>query len=135
MTVDLAEELEALAKGATPGLWTRQDTAADNATLIRSSDGQAFIHCQSYSFRSGPDSRERRANAALIVALRNNLPAILKALRREGELEALVSDADGAMADAMILIAHPDEHKWKPARERFRAFRERARQALKGEAS
>jgi hypothetical protein len=84
----LADELEGLAERATPGEWAWTD---DNGVAFprqwRLCPGVLFA--DGTSGTPGGDSIDC-ANAALIVALRNRLPAILSALRDAGKMrEAL----------------------------------------------
>lgn len=86
MTDTLADELEGLAKEATPGEWKRM------GRYIGTKPSEGFI--AETRTLGGTGS----ANAALIVALRNRLPDILVALRRVEELEKpnlfVVGDVD-----------------------------------------
>ena len=85
-TSDLASELEALAKDATPGPWSwTEDNGPKMPKQWRIAPGVLLADCSSGT--PGGDSIDR-ANAALIVGLRNDLPAILSALRKAGEMEA-----------------------------------------------
>ena len=85
MTKDLADELERLAKEATPGEWQ-----AENAGGRGSWIGNANHETSWAAMSCGNSDAEAEANAALIVALRNALPQILSALRGEAELKASV---------------------------------------------
>ncbi len=77
---ELADELEALSKDATPGRWANgiddlegvcaPDTSFGNVICLPP-EGRMFASLQKWD-----------ANAALIVSLRNNLPTILSALRQ-----------------------------------------------------
>ena len=85
-TSDLASELEALAKDATPGPWSwTEDNGPKMPKQWRIAPGVLLADCSSGT--PGGDSIDR-ANAALIVGLRNDIPAILSALRKAGEMEA-----------------------------------------------
>lgn len=87
---ELVERLEALAAKATPELWESQGTDRDGPEY------GTFIIGQNLGGLVGAalpwpteiedqDFTRVEANADLIVALRNNLPAILTALRAQGE--------------------------------------------------
>lgn len=95
---DIAE-LRRLLGEATPGPWAISEIGS--GFEIESSDGlfvaQAF---QTKPIRSAIDHQERRANAALIVAAVNALPALLERLEAAGR-DAVVLDA---------LQSHIDKH-------------------------
>ena len=82
MSDTLADTLSALEKGATAGPWEARPFEA-NFPLADwfLTDGAANL-----------SDDMSRANAALIVAIRNNLPAILSALRRVEKLEAALRE-------------------------------------------
>jgi hypothetical protein len=71
----MIEELKALAEKATPGPW-REDTGFEIIGL----DGAQVCSTVTESALIFRTEDEAQANAALIVALVNNLPAILSAL-------------------------------------------------------
>ena len=82
---NLADELERLAKEATPGEWRVTEPWSGFSSLKA---GEKLV----FGLAAGCDEERRPAsecdaNAALIVTLRNNLPAILSALRGEQERE------------------------------------------------
>jgi hypothetical protein len=68
----LHSTLSHLSASATPGPWTREGTNID---------GQGIGSCGGVLSFTGFPIEQRRVNAELIVALRNNLPAILAALK------------------------------------------------------
>lgn len=74
---DLADELEGLAKSATPGPWASEPDAIVTLDPVELDMERRMIADLRYFTLPHVDG-----NAALIVALRNNLPAILSALRR-----------------------------------------------------
>ena len=119
-TSDLASELEALAKDATPGPWSwTEDNGPKMPKQWRIAPGVLLADCSSGT--PGGDSIDR-ANAALIVGLRNDLPAILSALRKAGEMEAALRFYAGPHD-------RPNEGPWGAD---SRDFGEVARAALKG---
>jgi len=82
MTDALADELERLAKEATPGPWTA-DVDYHYGPIVTDPKGDIVAD---YTLWEG-DRDEARTNAALIANLRNNLPAILSALRQREHQE------------------------------------------------
>lgn len=68
----LVEELSALAVAATAGPWEARDGTLRHRHWLIDAPGRRFV-----AQIDGPPDEEGEANAALIVALRNNLPAIL----------------------------------------------------------
>lgn len=121
----LADELAALDAKATPGPWRVGGQIGANcphlidmgkppkAPYVMFYEGNKFSGPRAVAHTDGP-ANERDASVRLIVALRNNLPAILAALRRpsfaEGvEAAAKVADAAEAAWDsptaAMLRIA------------------------------
>lgn len=93
MTDALADELERLAKEATPGEW-KITTCLDYWIEHKQEPEEAdrdFRGIAHFGDISWPNMAARQgeweANARLIVALRNNLPTIISALReRQGDL-------------------------------------------------
>jgi len=90
-TLILVEELERLAKEATPGEWEailpgddRGQPACTYRGLISLMSTDPAVAVVAKSGLSDPNSWQ--GNAALIVSLRNNLPAILSAMRRVEKL-------------------------------------------------
>ena len=91
----LADELERLGKLATGrgpwkvtgglGIEGVPDALSDFDPVVIGGlkGGKGQIHFPSYGIYSTPGRKEGEANAALIVALRNNLPAIIEALRAQ----------------------------------------------------
>ena len=78
--MSVAEMLERLAALATPGPWS-VCTDATGDTFVASMTDSADSVCE---FGAGEDDEGQSsldADAALIVALRNNLPTIIKALK------------------------------------------------------
>lgn len=74
----LAERLEALAKKATPGPWRFDREDNDDGTITFDISGGEWLIAQAID-DIGPRARR---DFEFIVALRNNLPAILAALRQ-----------------------------------------------------
>ncbi len=101
--MQLAEQIKALAEKATAGPW-EASTCLDYWVSEAGSDGDEGLiaHCGDIDW---PDYAEKQpewaANAALIVALRNNLPSIIAAL-----------EAQAWRADAQFLIDRIDELEW-----------------------
>lgn len=123
MTTDLADELERLAKEATPGEW-----------VVDGEDGHCGVYHAENCDRlmdlglSDVEPSDDEANAALIVALRNALPAILSALRGEGCSECqAVSAAIGS-----VEFMDPPDGGDVPLSEQVRRMRA-ALTALRGE--
>lgn len=84
MSETLAEQLEALAAKATPGLWLKQpnDEVDMFVPIIADNLGGLVGGAMLWPTEIENDDFTRaEANAALIVALRNNLPAIITALK------------------------------------------------------
>jgi hypothetical protein len=91
---ELANELERLSAKATPGKWELADWTQDDGPdqwTIEASEPELLRPGQSSIWPDGIrkiqvadviDGNNRDHDGALIVALRNNLPAILAALRR-----------------------------------------------------
>jgi len=78
----LANELEKLAGEATPGPWEATERSGYREILAPCADsdwyGRPKTHAVAYI---DTEIDEKSTDAALIVALRNNLPTILSALR------------------------------------------------------
>lgn len=79
----LADELEGLADGATPGPWVVEPEALVTHDPVEVAYERRMIADLRYFTIPHADG-----NAALIAAVRNRLPAILSALRRVEKLEA-----------------------------------------------
>lgn len=92
----VAEALERLAALATPGPWEEEYDpidAGDHATAIcipgyAGQPGTFIAYCQhnwndAYAGERRISWKEAESNAALIVTLRNNLPAIIAALKAQ----------------------------------------------------
>lgn len=92
---ELADEFEALADGVTPGPWAVEPEAIVTHDPVEVGYERRMIADLRYFTIPHVD-----ANAALIVALRNNLPAILASLRRVEKLEAALQ---------MIIDTRPDD--------------------------
>lgn len=114
----LADELEGLLKDATKGPWEARLRFGRQTTV---SGRQRYPICDTGTAPyAEANNRREETNAALIVALRNNLPAILSALRDAGK-----------MREALREIAeHPGPHSDEAASWRS----ELARITLTGEA-
>lgn len=82
---ELADELEALAKDAAPLPWSDTERDEDEQVVIKDEDNLELATLWHHCVRSL--EMQIHANAALIVALRNNIPDILSSLRRVAELE------------------------------------------------
>jgi len=125
MTTTLADTLSAIEEKASPGDW-RVTTCLDywiehSRTPTKADEG--FKGVGHFGDVSWPNADKRQveweANAALIVALRNNLPAILAALREREVMRA-----------ALIVLRDCD---WKIGiGDRMDPVRDIARQALSG---
>lgn len=83
---ELADEIERLADGVTPGPWAVEPEAIVTRDPVEIGYERRMIADLRYFTIPHVDD-----NAALIVALRNNLPAILSALRRVEKLEAALT--------------------------------------------
>lgn len=83
MTTNLLETLRALAPVVTPGEWSYVRNPENTRWIIDSEPAHAIACTAGFE----PDNE---SNANLIVALRNNLPAIIAAL----EVAELVRDED-----------------------------------------
>ena len=90
--IDL-DELKRLAGLVTPGEWEVEEghiqRDSGGIRYWQISDGQDAIACNQFCY-AGFDPKVNAANAALIVTLRNALPAIIAAL----EVAELVRDED-----------------------------------------
>jgi hypothetical protein len=101
--LDLANQLRALAEKATPRPWQQRDdqTTEGWITIIGNVDGEYVdgqAHCTYDVVSRCEDEFGERlpnvgSNAALIVALRNNLPTILAALAEADRLREALSKA------------------------------------------
>lgn len=152
---ELADDLSELSDAATPGPWSRLHddpafTRAEVSPYVEGEDGKPHrlqmsaklntcdcgqvwsvpadapvAYCDTRHMGEGPTGPVRMANAALIVALRNNLSAILAALRRVGALEGALKGALSVWDEwGSLDSTDPDD----------RTAMEAARQALTGEA-
>lgn len=87
---DLADELERLAKEATPGDWVVEDNRSLNDAFWIAAKHPEVGRVSLAEIRNGCEEASElgndQANATLIVALRNALPEILSALRGEAVL-------------------------------------------------
>ncbi len=98
----LLEKLEALEAAATIGPWeVNMDADIDAVNVLvpavdeDPSLGQTFYRVAGFPYT--PEGSQQRADAALIVEMRNNLPALLDALRATAErVETMHELADGA---------------------------------------
>jgi hypothetical protein len=88
------EELDALVNAATPGPWkvtgelgiegqANSSTDFDPLVIGGLKGGKGLINFPSYSLYSQPSRTQGKANAALIVWLVNNAPAMLRAQAEE----------------------------------------------------
>lgn len=77
---DLIERLEAVAPTATPGPWSICIDATGD-TFIASMTNSVETICEFGAMDTDESQEQLEADAALIVELRNNLPAILAALK------------------------------------------------------
>lgn len=98
---NLADELERLAKEATPGEWREWFTRRRSPEIY--TDG-----APAHSPNDLIGSTLRKGDAALIVALRNALPAILSALRRE-EWQGIETH-DGTCFPVLVSRVEPGLH-------------------------
>ena len=88
MTPEQIAELEALAEKATPGPWHVQCGAIGVNPWLACSNGTKGNgdYVRGHCILNMVAHDEREEDAALIVALRNNLPTILAALRQAGDV-------------------------------------------------
>lgn len=111
----LADELEGLAKDASPGHWrvtTCMDYWIEHGRTPTDAD-EGFKGVGHFGDMSWPNMGERQgeweANAALIIALRNNLPDILSALRDAGKMREaslfVVDNDEGQSWDRLDQVA------------------------------
>ena len=136
MTTTLADTLSAIEEKASPGDW-RVTTCLDywiehSRTPTKADEG--FKGVGHFGDVSWPNADKRQveweANAALIVALRNNLPEILAALReREAMRAALEKIANGPVG---TLDPIGDGGTYCLTGNEWLDFRNIARQALSG---
>lgn len=139
MAIDLIEELRALLAKATPGPWRLH--LVDDTTII-SPAGEVATTCDSSQTEREDgyniEYEQMEADAALIVAMRNAMPALLDAASRiralSAENEALwIGDADTrrAIGDRFCLVPPDggDMKTWEAAAA-LRAENERLRKAL-----
>ena len=103
----LADELEALAAKATAGEWQLQDGCSWRRIGTRMHDGNVL--CPSVYSESDrhPDlvagkGQDVYANLKLIVALKNNLPSILAALRAREPSDERVAWVGRALAETHL---------------------------------
>ena len=107
MMTKLADELEALAKDATPGPW-RHELEGSSTSRIRGADDPNFSRMAAVIMDRG------EANAELIIALFNNLPIIITALRQPdavpGDLveRTYSKNRPPSVGDPVICMARPD---------------------------
>jgi hypothetical protein len=128
----MIEELKALAEKATPGPW-RVDTFAD---MIFSCDverekAETEAICDLRYFHTPDDE----ANAALIVTLVNNLPAILSALEAVPVMKEALEDIGiygCGMLNQPIELNQPPEQWMKKRIERMEQVARQALAALEG---
>ena len=95
--MNLIEELKRLHAEATPGPWVSRD----GVTNIFGPQRRMVALASAYSTNVNEDrcAAENAANAALILALRNALPAIITLL-----------EAGQALADDLLLAIHQNNH-------------------------
>src|SRR5690349_9295780 len=91
LTDDMLGELKALAASATPGPWSRDgDKDYDTAILA---GGEAIAYAETHNNADRPRDDKffpGKANADLIAAARNALPALISAASRTQAAEAEV---------------------------------------------
>lgn len=80
--MSLIEQLEAVSEKATPGPWSRCCDATGD-TFIASIADSAETVCEFGAMDSDDAQGQLEADAELMVALRNNLPIIIAALRAQ----------------------------------------------------
>ena len=108
MTKQLANELTALAEKATLGPWSafteREQTGFRMVRTKIIADDPDIVLAEVKPDENGNEE----SNAALIVALRNNLPAIIAALRArsDGWQEGVEAAAKALEADAQLCDCH-----------------------------
>ena len=94
-----AIELDRLHEAATPGPWRPERRQHESVVLHSKGDGYSnrLAQCCQWSPAESPrcTPNEAEANAALIVALRNNLPRIIAGLDLLATQEAMVNEAFG----------------------------------------
>ncbi len=92
LTAETIAELERLDSAATHGPWKWDKSASDGGAPVLTASGcwrgptRARVVAKAY-FHDGSEDPEVHGNAALIVTLRNAVPALLAAARRVAELE------------------------------------------------
>lgn len=106
-------ELRALLAAATAGPWYHYDevfrpqfSQRRITEIQRAKDGMAIIKWGGFDGLDGPVERKKNANAALIVALRNNADALLNALQRQDEPTA--ADYEEVLTDHRRLVRELD---------------------------
>ena len=123
----MIEELRTLAEKATPGPWRTAKQRNCDIDII----GRPSWPCSRFGKKGEWDvavvtelenPKEQRANAALIVALVNNLPAILTALTTASKLEVA--------KEALEMIANHLRDESGPYESDYYGCRTIARQAL-----
>lgn len=121
---DLADELEALERAATPGPWRVSEARHGWDAIIRSEDNDPVASV----FLAGWDKKSATAHAALIAALRNAAPLLVAALRvAEAEYQqvAMLSGAD-LTDESFILSCGLAAQRAHNASEGYRAARDAA---------
>ena len=131
----LADELERLGKEATPGEWSCVDNSWEFSTIYDPNGSVlASVPIHSLTTEETQDQYEpiKEANAALIVALRNNLPTILSALREREEVEPVElrrGFLDAEPTDAMIDAGLEFNHRHNSAENMIASFKAMLAQA------
>lgn len=96
---ELADELEALSESATAGPWEEENNGGRGSWIGSSGAAKDWA-----AMSCGNTDEEAEFNAHLIVALRNNLPAILSALRQVEVMRGAVDEALHQLEHVMGLV-------------------------------
>jgi hypothetical protein len=124
----MIEELRALAEKATARPWRVRDDVIDFASWISAEGDAADLAVFGESWPN-EHREEAEANAALIVALVNNLPAILSALEA---VPAMKEALGGAYETLSTIVDAADEDQVKLAAREAMAQIDQAFAALEG---
>lgn len=113
-THELLDELTRLDGLATKGDWTMDGPmicGADSTTDVQGyTVGRVPVAGLVNRFSINLTTKEAELNADLIVLLRNNLPAILEALRKTEALDALVAREPWKCGRCGAIPEHGDRH-------------------------